>query len=78
MRKTIASWEELVDYIKHYKKDDKRLILMPVKWYGEKAKDRKTKEDKDEVGNVLSITFDVAEVPKETQKLGLRYYLSRL
>lgn len=65
MRKTIASWNELCNYIRESKVDGKRLTLVPVSWYGEMITDRKTKKLKSEIdeGKVHSITFEVTEGP---------------
>lgn len=64
MRKTFASWNEIVQFIKNNKSEDTKIVMTPVSWYGEMAKDRKTKMLKSEVENVYSIIFDVEIVDK--------------
>jgi len=65
MRKTIASWSELCDFIRNAKNDGKHLTLEPISWYGEMKTDRKTKKLKSTVdeSKVCSITFEVTEGP---------------
>jgi len=61
MRKTVANWQELCNFVKEHLDKDEHLRLTPISWEGWQKKDRKTKDFKREVDKdkVVHIVFDV-------------------